>query len=95
MIQLHRAANEKPAPFVDHHGTLRDARTGRPINGYLSSGEDEDEEESEELMSEYKSFQMHRSLLTVYIIAGYSFFDSGDVAQLGRERTRASHHIGK
>lgn len=34
LIQLHRAANERPAPFIDHAGVLRDSKTGRPINGY-------------------------------------------------------------
>ncbi len=31
LIQLDREANERPAPFVDHAGILRDAMTGRPI----------------------------------------------------------------
>lgn len=43
LIQLHRSANERPAPFVDHLGILRDSKTGRPINGF-ASGSDEDEE---------------------------------------------------
>ncbi|PFH53536.1 hypothetical protein AMATHDRAFT_1190 [Amanita thiersii Skay4041] len=44
LIQLHRSANERPAPFVDHLGILRDSKTGRPINGYTSnSSSDEDE----------------------------------------------------
>jgi len=43
LIQLHRSANERPAPFVDHLGILRDSKTGRPINGH-ASGSDEDEE---------------------------------------------------
>ena len=42
LIQLHRSANERPAPFVDHLGILRDSKTGRPING---TNEDEDEDE--------------------------------------------------
>jgi len=42
LIQLHRSANEHPAPFVDHLGILRDSKTGRPINGVdLSSDEDD------------------------------------------------------
>lgn len=43
LVQLHRSANERPAPFVDHLGILRDSKTGRPINGH-ASGSDEDEE---------------------------------------------------
>ena len=48
LIQLHRSANERPAPFVDHQGVLRDSKTGRPINGYgsLSSDEEDEVEES-------------------------------------------------
>jgi len=42
LVQLYKLANEHPAPFVDHHGILRDSKTGRPINGYTS--EDEGEE---------------------------------------------------
>lgn len=43
LIQLHRSANERPAPFVDHAGVLRDSKTGRPINGHVSE-EDVDED---------------------------------------------------
>ncbi|KAG6855500.1 hypothetical protein H0H87_001987 [Tephrocybe sp. NHM501043] len=43
LIQLHRSANERPAPFVDHLGVLRDSKTGRPINGnQLEDDEDMD-----------------------------------------------------
>lgn len=42
LIQLHRSANERAAPFVDHLGVLRDSKTGRPING--AEEEEEDEE---------------------------------------------------
>ncbi|KAJ7611809.1 acyltransferase ChoActase/COT/CPT [Roridomyces roridus] len=43
LVQLHRDANERPAPFVDHTGILRDSKTGRPINGGANTdSEDED-----------------------------------------------------
>ena len=48
LIQLHRSANERPAPFVDHLGVLRDSKTGRPINGG-----DLDEEEDEVAMRKF------------------------------------------
>ncbi|KAG6883577.1 hypothetical protein C0993_005364, partial [Termitomyces sp. T159_Od127] len=32
-IQLHLSANERPAPFVDYLGVLRDSKTGGPISG--------------------------------------------------------------
>lgn len=44
LIQLHRAANQRPAPFVDHTGVLRCGKTGRPIHGVSSDSEDSDEE---------------------------------------------------
>ncbi|PIL29708.1 transporter [Ganoderma sinense ZZ0214-1] len=34
LIQLHLSANQRPEPFVDHQGVLRDSKTGRPINGH-------------------------------------------------------------
>jgi carnitine O-acetyltransferase len=41
-VQLYKAANERPAPFIDHTGVLRDSKTGRPINGYMSDEEEDD-----------------------------------------------------
>ena len=41
MIQLHREANERPAPFVDHTGVLRDSKTGRPINAPTDAEDDD------------------------------------------------------
>ncbi|EEB91397.1 hypothetical protein MPER_10246 [Moniliophthora perniciosa FA553] len=52
IIQLHRAANEPPKPFVDHTGVLRDSKTGRPINGY----DEEEEEEDEFVLPGYSFF---------------------------------------
>ncbi|CAA7260966.1 unnamed protein product [Cyclocybe aegerita] len=74
LIQLHRAANERPAPFVDHLGILRDSKTGRPIHGATSDG-DSDEEEVP--------------------LPGYSFFDSGEVALLGRKKKSPFSDVGK
>ncbi|KAK1225439.1 carnitine O-acetyltransferase yat1 [Marasmius sp. AFHP31] len=55
VIQLHRAANEPPPPFVDHTGVLRDSQTGRPING-KSTAEDEDEDYDDLLLPEYSFY---------------------------------------
>ncbi|KAJ3506476.1 hypothetical protein NLJ89_g6844 [Agrocybe chaxingu] len=74
LIQLHRAANERPAPFVDHLGILRDSKTGRPIHG-ATSDEGSDEEEVP--------------------LPGYSFFDSGEVALLGRKKKSPFSDVGK
>jgi carnitine O-acetyltransferase len=41
LVQLHREANERPAPFVDHAGVLRDSKTGRPINGHEVTEDDD------------------------------------------------------
>lgn len=45
LIQLHRSANQRPAPFVDHAGILRDSKTGRPIHGATSDSSDGEDEE--------------------------------------------------
>ena len=50
LIQLWREANERPEAFMDHHGVLRDARTGKavsPDGGENAGGEDEEMRESE------------------------------------------------
>ncbi|KII91956.1 hypothetical protein PLICRDRAFT_38814 [Plicaturopsis crispa FD-325 SS-3] len=76
LVHLHRSANERPAPFVDHAGILRDSKTGRPINGYASDLENGSDSEGDTM-------------------AGYSFFDSGDVELLGGRRKSAYSNIGK
>jgi len=77
IVHLHRAANARPEPFIDHTGSLRDARTGRAINGYTSDDHASDSEDEEAL-------------------TGYSFFDSGDVDQLGRGPNRVGGRgVGK
>ncbi|KAF9222802.1 carnitine acetyl transferase [Gyrodon lividus] len=44
LVQLHLSANERPAPFVDHSGILRDSKTGRPINGSDDGASDDYED---------------------------------------------------
>ncbi|KAL0572886.1 carnitine O-acetyltransferase yat1 [Marasmius crinis-equi] len=56
VIQLHRAANEPPPPFVDHTGVLRDAQTGRPINGKSSDDEEEGYDESDVMLPGYSFY---------------------------------------
>ncbi|EPQ51919.1 acyltransferase ChoActase/COT/CPT [Gloeophyllum trabeum ATCC 11539] len=51
LIQLHLSANERPAPFIDHAGVLRDSKTGRPING-----QSVESEESDAIMPGYSFF---------------------------------------
>lgn len=46
LVALVRAANERPEPFVDHAGILRDSKTGRRINGSVPVGDDEEEVDS-------------------------------------------------
>ena len=106
IIQLHREANERSAPFVDHMGILRDARTGRPINGATSDEIESDGESfdfDEAVMSECSVFRFTRCIDVILmilfcIVAGYSFFDSGDIAKLGRDQARAvslNHLVGE
>ena len=47
ILHIYRQANERPAPFVDHTGTLRDAKTGEPIMAI--SGDDDEEDDGEDL----------------------------------------------
>jgi carnitine O-acetyltransferase len=56
LVQLHKAANARPAPFVDHLGILRDSKTGRPINGIAYDDEDVNEVPGETPMCEYLVF---------------------------------------
>jgi len=51
LIQLHASANERPAPFVDHAGVLRDSKTGRPLSGHGYECE-----ANEEIMPGYSFF---------------------------------------
>ncbi|EGO19260.1 hypothetical protein SERLADRAFT_364059 [Serpula lacrymans var. lacrymans S7.9] len=55
LVQLHLSANERPAPFVDHAGILRDSKTGRPINGH-GYGHDEYVNGYEDTMPGYSFF---------------------------------------
>ncbi|KAI0069564.1 CoA-dependent acyltransferase [Panus rudis PR-1116 ss-1] len=76
LIQLHFSANERPEPFIDHAGILRDSKTGRPINGRVSP--DKDKNPYEDAIED--------------TLPGYSFFDSGDVELLGRRRRAPSYY---
>lgn len=57
LIHLYLSANERPAPFVDHSGILRDSKTGRPINGQggsddgVSDGDEDTMSQSQLLIS--------------------------------------------
>jgi carnitine O-acetyltransferase len=46
LVALVRSANERPEPFVDHAGVLRDSKTGRRINGSVPVNDDEEEVDS-------------------------------------------------
>jgi hypothetical protein len=66
IIQLHREANERSAPFVDHMGILRDARTGRPVNGLTGDEIDSDVESQleEDIMSEcFSQYSVDEAML--------------------------------
>lgn len=102
LIALHKEANQRPEPFVDHAGILRDSKTGRPIHGVLKEGEDGEDDGVDNMRSSSLSFYslplfpffVECLILTCFFgrAAGYSFFDSYDVALLGRGRKRAAHY---
>lgn len=60
LIHVHRSANARPAPFIDHAGILRDSKTGRPIkttNYDRSSSDEEDVALSMTLLFVFLLFQ--------------------------------------
>lgn len=67
LVQLYLSANERPAPFVDHSGVLRDSKTGRPINGQ-SGSDDGASDDHEDTMSELRLVILTYQLISV----GYS-----------------------
>ncbi|KAI6121053.1 carnitine acetyl transferase [Pisolithus croceorrhizus] len=56
LVQLYLSANERPAPFVDHSGVLRDSKTGRPINGVTNNSEGMAGGDVEDTMTGYSFF---------------------------------------
>lgn len=56
LIQLHRSTNERPAPFFDHAGILRDSKTGRPISNSHGYGSDESGSDYENTMPGHSFF---------------------------------------
>jgi carnitine O-acetyltransferase len=93
LVQLHLAANPAAEPFVDHAGVLRDSRTGRPING-RGSPEAKDEYDTDMIRtSPSRSRRVGGGVLMVSRgLAGYSFFDSGDVDLLGRRKRAPAYY---
>jgi len=53
LVHLYLSANERPAPFVDHSGILRDSKTGRPINAQ-SGSDDGASDDYEDTMSQLR-----------------------------------------
>jgi len=95
LIQLHRAANERPSPFVDHTGILRDSKTGRPINGVIWEEDQEGEQEEVPLRAFiFLLVLLGEMTLCITFAAGYSFFDSAEVALLARKKSPFSK-VGK
>lgn len=56
VLQLHRQANERPRPFVDHAGVLRDARTGVPISAAYIDDTEDDEKTAYDQLTGYSFF---------------------------------------
>ena len=95
LVALVRAANERPEPFVDHAGVLRDSKTGRRINGNVPVSDEEEEADSmrTSFLLPFLVFPKRNDLLSA---ATYSFFDSYDVELLGKTRKRQDPHtVGK
>jgi carnitine O-acetyltransferase len=86
ILHIYRQANERPAPFVDHTGILRDSRTGEPITPVVGPNDEDDEDED---LSKSTNSVDNKNANSG--IAGYSFFDAGGVEALNRERIRAPY----
>ena len=66
LVQLYLSANERPAPFVDHSGVLRDSKTGRPINGQSVSDDNDTSDGLDDTMSQsYRVLSNHYQLISV------------------------------
>ena len=102
LIHLHNSANPRSEAFVDHAGVLRDARTGRPINGRVSpeaadAYDDMDTMRKWLLVFPRNSRDAHYTLRhglpsSLLGTAGYSFFDSGDIELLGRRKRAPAYY---
>lgn len=76
LVQLHRAANARPAPFVDHLGILRDSKTGRPINGIAyDDSTDENQDETAEAIPMRECFLLNLSC--GYVAFGFRVSENG------------------
>jgi hypothetical protein len=94
LVALVRAANERPEPFVDHAGVLRDSKTGRRINGDVPVSDEEDEADS--MRASFLLSLVFPKPDELFSIATYSFFDSYDVELLGKTRKRQDPYtVGK
>jgi carnitine O-acetyltransferase len=95
LVALVRAANERPEPFVDHAGVLRDSKTGRRIDGSVPVSDDEEDVDS--MRASFSLLFVSLTCDNLFCTATYSFFDSYDVELLGRSRTKRqdSHTVGK
>lgn len=92
VIQLHLSANPRAEPFVDHAGILRDSRTGRPINGRLSPDAGDAYDDTADMMRESLVPVDMQNTGADLCVAGYSFFDSGDVEVLGRRKRAPAYY---
>ena len=90
LIQLHREANERPAPFVDHAGVLRDSKTGRPINGHAVEVAEDDDSMGEL----FPALHLCSAAEQYHVTVGYSFFDSAGVGLVSRGK-RYQPNVGK
>ena len=76
---------------------LRDSKTGRPINGFVDGEENDDDANTvcTYLSVSLLPFGMGELTADVLFIAGYSFFDSGDVALVGPRKRSQYYNVGE
>jgi len=71
---------------------LRDSKTGRPINGFVDGEENDDDGNT---VCTYLLLLLLRLGELRADIAGYSFFDSGDVELVGPRKRSQYYNVGE
>lgn len=91
LIAQWKEANDRSDTFVDHSGTVRDARTGKAIEELP-----EDDDEPSNQLSKWSSvddIENDTNDLSIFVVGGFGFYDAGvDVISTQRNRR---HFVGK
>lgn len=87
IVHIYKQANERSGAFVDHTGVLIDARTGSAL--VVDENEEENEDNEDGKLGTGLAEEEDPNL-----VSGYSFFDSGEMEQMGGYRRRMRKSVG-